>query len=276
MGKLSVRIHPLFFIFGLYFAACGKVFSFIAVTLCALIHEAAHAFAAEKRGYKLKRITLMPYGAVISGDIEGISYRDEIVVVLAGPLVNLAIYLATVALWWLFPETYPYTETAATANLGLFLVNLIPAYPLDGGRLLLCSLSRAIKRKTALKITKAAGIVFSVALAGLFVYSLFSVPNVSLLFFSAFALFGAFGGGADDTYVRIFESVEPSAIRKFKEIKTIAVTDAATVKSLYSILDGESLYRVFVYDRNGKVKRVIEPDEVSALFKGGSIYDKIA
>ncbi|HBF86185.1 MAG TPA: hypothetical protein DDW54_00740 [Clostridiales bacterium] len=275
MGKLSLRIHPLFFVFGLYFAACGKVFSFLAVTLCALLHEAGHAIAAEKRGYKLKMITLMPYGAVISGDINGISYGDEIKVVIAGPLVNLALYLATVASWWLFPETYPFTETAATANLGLFLVNLVPAYPLDGGRLLLCTLSRVLKRKTALKITKAAGIIFAAALAGLFVFSCFYSPNVSLLFFSAFALFGAFGGGADDSYIRIYESVEPSGIKKFKEVKTIAVTENATVKSLYSALDGESLYRIFVYDRRGKLKRIIEPSEVPELIKSKSVYDTL-
>ena len=199
---MKITVHPLFFIFGLYFAATGKVFSFAAFTLCALIHELGHARAAEKCGYKLNRITLMPYGAVISGDISGISYKDEIKVVFAGPMVNLALYISIIALWWLFPLTYPYTELAAEANLALFTINLIPAFPLDGGRLLLCTLSLKLKRKTAAAITRTAGIIFSFILLGLFVYSCFFGVNFSLLFFASFIFAGAIHKNPNDGYVR--------------------------------------------------------------------------
>ena len=51
MGKLKFKIHPLFFIVGIYFVAIGKVFSFLVYTLCALIHELGHSLMAQKCGY---------------------------------------------------------------------------------------------------------------------------------------------------------------------------------------------------------------------------------
>lgn len=259
---MKVTVHPLFFIFGLYFAATGKVFSFAAFTLCALIHELGHARAAEKCGYKLNRITLMPYGAVISGDISGISYKDEIKVVCAGPMVNLAIYIAIIALWWLFPLTYPYTELAAEANLALFTINLIPAFPLDGGRLLLCTLSLKLKRKTAAAITRTAGIIFSFILLGLFVYSCFFGVNFSLLFFASFIFAGAIHKNPDDGYIRFYEGLSPLTVKRPKRVKTIAAGTDFTVKKFYSLYDGESLYKIMIYSKKSELLGVFEPHEV--------------
>ena len=75
---MKFSIHPLFFVFGLYFALTGKVFLFLTATLTALLHEFGHALAAEKLGYKMNKITLMPYGAVVNGAIGGLSYKDEV------------------------------------------------------------------------------------------------------------------------------------------------------------------------------------------------------
>ena len=90
MGKIKVSVHPLFFAFGLYFAFTGKVFSFISFTIVAVIHEIGHSFVAARLGYRLEKITLMPYGCIISGKTQSFSYKDEVKIAFAGPLVNLA------------------------------------------------------------------------------------------------------------------------------------------------------------------------------------------
>ncbi|MCQ2400222.1 MAG: hypothetical protein MJ072_06925, partial [Clostridia bacterium] len=59
---------------------------------------------AEKLGYRLVNLTLLPYGAVIKGDLKGLNLTDEIKIVLLGPLVNLLLGALTVSLWWLFPD----------------------------------------------------------------------------------------------------------------------------------------------------------------------------
>ncbi len=274
MGKLNVSVHPIFFIFGIYFAATGKVFSFLVFTFSAVIHELGHAYAAEKCGYKLKKITLMPYGAVISGDIHGIKYSDEIKVVLAGPLVNLCVAVSTLALWWVYPPSYPYTELCFTANASLFLINLIPAYPLDGGRFLLATLSLYLKRATAVKIAKVTGYIFACVLLGAFVYSVYTEINFTILFFSLFILFGSIDVKNESVYIRVYGNYSTVSIKNYKEIKTVAVNSDCTVKNFLELADGDALYRLYVYDESG-VFRVIEPSELSSILEKKSIYEKL-
>ena len=117
----------MFLAAGLVSAFTGDLLVFLAATLAALEHECAHAMAARRYGFALDRLVLMPYGAVLSGDISGIGRRQELSVLLAGPLANALTALGFAALWWLYPETYPYTEAAAQVSLSLFVVNLLPA-----------------------------------------------------------------------------------------------------------------------------------------------------
>ena len=101
------RVHPLFLAAGLVSAFTGDLMLFLAAAVAAVEHECAHAFVARRYGFALDKLVLMPYGAVLSGDISGIAKRQELAVLAAGPLANAATALAFVALWWLFPETYP-------------------------------------------------------------------------------------------------------------------------------------------------------------------------
>lgn len=276
MGKLRIKIHPLFIIFGIYFAFTGKVFSFLTYTLCACVHELGHSLAAEKFGYRLKNVTLMPYGALVSGDMAGMSEGEECFVVIAGPLTNFVVGAFILALWWAFPETYPYTQLAAEANFALAAVNLLPAFPLDGGRLLVCVLSKKFGRVAAVKAAKILSFVFSGALAALFVYSCFKCVNFSILFFGAFIFLGATDKNSADAYVRIFDRISMDKIKKYKEIREIAVNSSLTVKKMYRILSGENLYRVYVFSERGELIRKIEPDELFDYLSMKNPRDKIA
>ena len=75
MGGVTLKIHPLFYLFGLYYALTGRIFIFIVYTIVALVHELGHSFVAERLGYRLKSIVLMPYGAVIGGETRSPSPR---------------------------------------------------------------------------------------------------------------------------------------------------------------------------------------------------------
>lgn len=275
MGKLRFSVHPLFFLFGLYFAAVGKVFSFLAFTICAVAHELGHAIVSEKLGYKLNNVQLMPYGAVIGGDLEGLTVRDELLVAAAGPAVNLAIGVSVLALWWLFPETYPYTELAATANFSLFFVNLLPAYPLDGGRILSSLLTLKTGRKRASAVVRGTGFALSALLAASFVWSCFHEVNFTLAFFSSFCFVGAINRKKENSYVSLFSASSPSVLKKTREVRSIAVPDDFTVKKLLARLDGESLYRVYVYRADGSLSRLLEPHELLALLENRGLYDRL-
>ena len=274
MGKLKVTIHPLFFIFGLYFAFLGKVFSFLIFTLTAIIHEFGHAFVSDRLGYKLNRIVLMPYGALISGDIENVSYKDELLVALGGPLLNAIIGTFFVATWWFFPETYAYTDTAVFACFSLAVINLLPAYPLDGGRILLATLSLIINRKTALKITKWIGIILSITVFGLFIYSAFIKINITLLFFALFIFIGAVDKNSKNVYVKAYAKLKTQNYDKPRRVKNYLLSGENQVKKLFPLIDGNDYYVFTIVDSNGKKHR-LEGDSLYQVISTANIYDKL-
>lgn len=213
---------------------------FLSAALAALEHECAHAFAARRSGFSLDKIVLMPYGAVISGDIAGIPPQKEVAVCLAGPLANGLTALAFVALWWLFPETYPYTDVAAYVSLSLFLVNLLPAYPLDGGRILNVAL-RPLGKARAKLVLRVVSAAVALAIVGYFVYTCFSAPAWTALFFAVCVAAGSFGGGS---YGRIRFSRKQSFARGVEELR-VAISADCTFCDAVRFLR-EDRYLVFV------------------------------
>ena len=272
MAKLKFTIHPLFLLFGIYFAISGKVFSFFAFTLVALIHEIGHSIAAANLGYKLNRIVLMPYGATISGEQELFSYADEIKIALAGPIINLLTVIIFVSLWWFTPDTYPYTELAVFASLSIAIINLLPCFPLDGGRILLATLSIFLDRKVAIFIVKMFGVILSLCLLGLFIYSCFTYINISLLFFSLFMLLGNIFVSKENTYVRIFSGFNYVLAEKGREVKRIVVLEDSKVKTLYKFINNSNFVEIVVVDRCGKEKYTLPIDKVYKLLENGKLY----
>lgn len=274
MGGITLKIHPLFYLFGVYFALTGRIFSFIVYTIVALVHELGHSFVAERLGYRLKSIVLMPYGAVIGGDISDLRLKDEIAVAAAGPLVNLAIGTFFVATWWLFPESYPYTELAAEANFSLFFINLLPAYPLDGGRILLATLSLNLKKRTAERIVRGLGVALGGLLFAAFVVTAFREINFSILFFAAFIVVGALSGRTENAYVKLFSGVSSQMLARGTRVRRVAIDKRAPVKRLYALLSAEELNEVTVYDGKQKI-RTLTQRELENFFANSKIYDTI-
>ncbi|MBO5714489.1 MAG: Zn-dependent protease, partial [Clostridia bacterium] len=85
MGGINLKVHPLFFLFGFYYALTGRIFLFLICTFTAVVHELGHSFVASKYGYKLNDLVLMPFGAVVKGDLNGLKLLDQFRVAFAGP-----------------------------------------------------------------------------------------------------------------------------------------------------------------------------------------------
>ncbi len=275
MGGINLNVHPLFYVFGFYYALTGRIFVFVIYTITALLHELGHSFVANGAGYRLNKITLMPFGAVVSGDVEGLKLKDEIKIALAGPFLNLAVGLFFVAFWWLYPQSYAYTDVVAEANFSMALVNFIPIFPLDGGRVLFAIFALKFGRDKADLICKIIGGTFTLALFGLFIATLFFTPNPSLLLFSLFVLFGAFGKGKENKYVKIFSSVSPTALSRGVPVCIQAVSTRTTVKRLVSILDGTAINRIEVYDGEQRVA-VLTQKKIEEIALKGEIYSPIS
>ena len=149
------------------------------VFLCVVLHEYGHALTARKYGIKTRDITLYPIGGVAR--LERMPERpiEELWVALAGPAVNVVIAVALYA--WLEVSGVlvpmdalgwsrgPLVERLMAVNIILVLFNLLPAFPMDGGRVLRAGLATAIDYRSA---THIASLVAHVVAAILFVYGL--------------------------------------------------------------------------------------------------------
>jgi len=167
-----------------------------------ILHEAGHALAARRYGIRTTEIVMYPIGGVsrLERQPKG---REELWIALAGPAVNLLI--AAALLGWLAathqlqmpdqlrePTDANLAERIGLGNVALFLFNLLPAYPMDGGRVLRGFLALRRPEEEATRIAAGAGRVLAIliGLAGLL------SGNFMLVFIALFVYLGAFGEGA--------------------------------------------------------------------------------
>ncbi len=267
---MELVVHPLFLLFGLFYFLRGELFLFLVCTAAAVIHEFGHALYAARIGCRLNRLLLLPCGAVVQGEIDGISLRDEIKLALAGPAVNAACAVLFVALWWLFPDLYAFTDTAAYVSAGLCAINLLPAYPLDGGRVLFCAVARFFGEKRARRVCVACSLAVAAAVLALFACSFFVAVNVTLLFFALFILFGTFGG-KNCRYCRFTPDLSARLLRG-AEVRRIALSERCTVKKALSFLERGKQTEFEVYTEGGELLCVLSEREFFALLQQADIY----
>lgn len=263
MPGVKLRIHPLFLAAGLFSVFTGDLMLFLAATVAAVEHECAHAFVARRYGFILDKLVLMPYGAVIAGDLSGIGKKQELAVLAAGPLANACTALFFAALWWLWPETYAYTDTAAYVSAALFLVNLLPAYPLDGGRILHLALSRFGEARARF-ICRAVTLLTAAGAAGYFVWTCFSDPAWSALVFAVLLAAGAFGGAQ---YRRLAFARGRRFTRGVEE-RRVVIDASRTVQDALRYLTEEKYLVLVLYAAGEYLGELTEEEYLAALSAG--------
>lgn len=178
----------------------GEVFSgvlfILALFACVILHEYGHALTARKYGIKTRDIAIYPIGGVARLERMPEKPIEELWVALMGPAVNVVIAAGLFAyLFWtssLVPlneltiASGNFLERLMIVNISLVLFNLIPAFPMDGGRVLRALLAMRMDyvRATQISATIGQGMALLFGLVGLF-------GNASLLFIAFFIWIGA-------------------------------------------------------------------------------------
>jgi Zn-dependent protease/predicted transcriptional regulator len=172
--------------------------------LCVVLHELGHALTAKKFKIQTQRITLLPIGGVAMLDKMPDKPKQELLVALAGPAVNVVIALLLLLIvpiksyLLLEPEEIEqFLNTTGSqsflfylfvANIMLVVFNSIPAFPMDGGRVLRALLAMTMDRVKATNIAARTGQVFAVIF---FILGLFFNPFLILI--ALFIFIGAYG-----------------------------------------------------------------------------------
>jgi len=237
VAGIDVRVHWTFLLLVAWFAwtrslngggmvgaAIGAGF-ILALFVCVLLHEFGHAFAARAFGIRTPDITLLPIGGVARLERMPRTPWQELVVALAGPAVNVVIAGATLLIMGVsarfgdFGETSNnFPATLASVNISLALFNLIPAFPMDGGRILRALLAMKF---TYVQATKWAARVGQVLAVGFAIFGLMGNPMLLLI-----AIFIYSGAGQEAAFAEMQASAAAvtlgqAMITKFVVLHTI-------------------------------------------------------
>jgi len=231
----------------------------LVIFLCVVLHELGHALTAQHFGVKTKKITLLPIGGVASLEKIPEEPKQELLVAIAGPFVNVIIALL---LFILVPIRQFLADNLTNiienlnaltltnflfylfvVNVMLVLFNLIPAFPMDGGRVLRALLAMNMGRVKATQI--AASIGQSIAIVFLLLGMLF---NPFLILIALFVFVGAYG---ENKMVQQLELIKGHTVSEamLTNITLLKIDDTlARVKAL--ILSGTE--KDFIIEHDGK------------------------
>lgn len=189
VGHTRIIAHPLALLYPLAAAMLGTGAEMSALTIALVFHEAAHLLAAHALGVYIASLRLTPFGGAMGMENPyGISTIRLATVSAAGPLANALLTLTAGALTHWRMLSPGFALALMQANLTLLAFNLLPALPLDGGRIAYALLSVKLKRERALEIGIRAG--RAVAAMLLLACAAFAVRwhrvNLSFLFAAVF------------------------------------------------------------------------------------------
>lgn len=239
-------------------AAIGAVLFYV----CLLAHELSHSLVARSHGVKVSGITLWLFGGVSQLEGEPASARDEALIAGVGPLTSFVVGAIALALAFitkfnpLIADLFAYL-TFVNVALGLF--NLVPAFPLDGGRLLSSFLWwREGSRQRGVHDAVRVGRVFAYLMIAAGVLELFfgAVANgIWIVFLGWFLLSAAASEEAGSNIRTLLRAVPVSAAMKSP---VVTLPDWVTVEQfLESVAPNHSFTTYPVHDPSGKLTGVV-------------------
>jgi Zn-dependent protease len=199
-----------------------------------LLHELGHAVAALRHGLRTRSITLFVFGGIAQLENDPKDGRAELWIAAAGPAVSLALaslFYALGNLSFVGPGGTAVAHYLALINLILALFNLVPAFPMDGGRLLRGALWGAIGKARATRIASGAGTFFAFFLIFAGVFSLLRGDSLGGLWYILIGWFIKDASAASHQQVRLDEALRGATVRD------AMVEPVATVPSTGSVAE---------------------------------------
>ncbi|MDE6583500.1 MAG: site-2 protease family protein, partial [Clostridia bacterium] len=169
----NFAIHPVGVIVWIWLLIVLGPLVALSYFFAVLLHELGHFCVAKFLGYKLSRFSISPYGVSLSYLDNQLQKGDGLKIAFAGPCANFLAVIIVLGLWWCFPNFYFLSYDFVLISTMLALINLLPAYPLDGGRIFVDVASYFFSEKVAKKITVVLNILLSVFFMLVFVVMCF-------------------------------------------------------------------------------------------------------
>lgn len=256
MKNLKLYIHPLYFALALFNIVIGRGVIFVAFFAATVLHELAHAYVAAKLGYSMQRISMMPYGAVVSR-LECLPHKPAVKIALAGPFANCTIALVVVAMWWITPDIYSFTIDFLRANIWLAIVNMLPCYPLDGSRICIGCCKKKLR---TIMLCKWASVAVGLAMIALGVASIWYEFNVSLMVMGGYLIVSAGMGSEREAYEHITSSLPwVKDYARGVEKRDVYLDIGATLMQVLRQLSQSKIIDFYIVNRGEVVAILSEP-----------------
>jgi Zn-dependent protease/CBS domain-containing protein len=275
----AVRIHITFLLFlawigfsayqrGGRAAAQDSVVFIVAIFTCVVLHEFGHILMARRFGVHSTQITLLPIGGVADLNKMPDKPSQELLIALAGPAVNVVIAtllglgvdaLEPGAIIHLDDPAIGLVKRLAVTNLFLAAFNMVPAFPMDGGRVLRAALALWLGQERATRIAALIGQGFALALGFL---GLFGNP---ILLFIAFFVFFAASGEAQMTSVS--QATKDVTVADAMETRIAAISRGATVGEAVDLLLATSQDCFPLLDASGGFAGLLSREDIADAIK---------
>lgn len=238
------------------------------IFLCVLLHELGHALTAARYGVRTRDITLLPIGGVANLEKMPEKPLHEFWVAIAGPLVNVVIFLVLLPFilstnGWpdqlfgigLTPDSF--LLQVAGVNVMLVVFNLIPAFPMDGGRVLRSLLAMRVSRLKATRIAALTGQFFAV---GFVIVGFFANPMLILI-----GVFVFMGAQSEWRAVAQNEAFQDVRVDRLITIRFKVLEPSETIREAASALL-QDYATDFLVMESGLVSGIITRDEIIKAF----------
>ena len=236
----------------------------LAVFVCVILHELGHALAAKKFDIKTSSITLLPIGGLARMEQIPEKPKEELIIAFAGPAVNLIIAAliypltnisAVTALGELHlkAESSNFFPALMSLNVWLAVFNLIPAFPMDGGRVFRAILSFKLGHAKATQIAASVGQVLGM---GFVFFGFFYNPF--LIFIGLFIYLGA---GAESAYTQTKSMLQGFKVKDVVMHEVPFIDQNASLKdAVHQLLNGQN--KNFVVTDAGKPVGTLNRDQI--------------
>lgn len=239
-----------------------------------LFHELIHIFVASRFGCKLYNINLNIFGANAGLiNVDDLSLTKKIIVYASGPIFNLLVALVFLIVG--MDNTNQLIEDSLMINLTLGVMNLLPAYPLDGGVIYESLLSKKLLYKRAKKIVGYASYLVGILFLVLGCITIIHKVNISLFLTSALITYTTFIDREKTMYI-MMENIIKKRTKIIKgeyiENKSISIYYKTGLVKIMGLVDKNKFNTFYILDEEMRLLKIIHEDEIiEALKEFGNI-----
>ncbi len=236
-----------------WMGAVGAIGLFVSIVL----HEFGHSLVARRFGIPIKEITLFIFGGVADMEEEPPSAKSEFVMAVAGPITSVVLAFVFLGLYllgsWIGEATAFFAVIAYLAwlNILLAIFNMIPAFPLDGGRVLRAALWGWTQNLAwSTKVAAGTGTALGITLAALGVLAFFSGNVVGGVWWVMIGVFIVGASRVSYRQVLLRRALEGETIRRFMQTNPVTVPETTSLSDWVSEFVYRYHFKMFPVTRN--------------------------